>query len=357
MWTSRDIRALGVMVGSSMDGVDLAVCRFAVDGGWSLLRGETVCLSDEWKAQLRRLPLTDYAAGCRLDMAFGRHLGELIREWLGDDMVDLIGVHGYTAVHDPLRMVSVQLGSGRAVYRQTSVPTVDNFRAEDVIAGGAGAPLAPVVERDLFPGYGMFVNLGGIVNASWHGSEGAVYAKDLTGCNQIADALAGVAGMRMDRDGSLSVTGKADGELLARARSVRESLGAQRSISNEWVQELLLPVFTEEGPALADRIASLYGHVAESLAEAARQHRSLVRNRHCLITGGGAHNPVLMRHIREALEKEGYELAEPDQALIDFKESLLIAWMAYLHARNMPSGAWVWTGASRDDVAGTAYGL
>lgn len=357
MWNDRDIRILGLMVGSSLDGIDLAICRFSPDRSWTIERAETVPLNRDWRSKLEAFEGLSYREGALLDVAFGIYLGEVIRDWLRGDIVDLIGIHGYTVIHDPANMVSKQLGIGRAVHHTTAIPVVDGFRSEDVLGGGSGAPLVPVVERDLITETGFFVNLGGIMNASAHGKEGEVRALDLTGCNQIANALAAEKEMAMDRDGKLSTGGTVLPDLLDSAANICRDELKVPSISNEWVRGRLLPLFTDPEHSLADRLMTLYAHESNMLRDFFVKNASFVRSQEVLITGGGAWNPVLMGQIRQMLAEVGIAEKVAAPQLIDFKEALLIAWMAYLKAVKLPLGAWVWTGASRDHLAGTAYGL
>ena len=271
--------------------------------------------------------------------------------------MDLIGVHGYTVFHAPDRIISKQLGHGQAIFHITGIPVVDSFRMEDILGGGSGAPLAPVVERDLLKENGIFVNLGGISNASLHGKFGEVWARDLTGCNQVSNLLSQEAGMPMDKDGKLSIGGKVIPELLAKAELCNRNRGEELSISNAWVRQSLIPVFTDHSGTVADKLITLYTHQAVRLKECLKPILAEARNRNCLVTGGGAMNPVLMKILEKELDQLGVNVVKASQQMIDFKESLLIAWMAYLHATKSPLGAWVWTGSSREDIAGTSYGL
>ena len=163
--------------------------------------------------------------------------------------------------------------------------------------------------------------------------------------------------MPMDEDGKLSTGGKVIPELLEKVEECSRNRGGELSIANVWVKNSLTPVFTQYSGSVADKLMTLYMHQAIRLREFLEPIIGEARNLNCMVTGGGAMNPVLMKILEQELGKIGVALVDTDPQMIDFKESLLIAWMAYLHATKTPLGACVWTGSSRDDIAGTSYGL
>jgi anhydro-N-acetylmuramic acid kinase len=333
MPSEKPERILGVMIGSSMDGIDMAICRFQGDRDYHIERAEVLELAISWRENLPAFHALDAVAGKRADIAFGRYLGQRIKNWLGDDRVDLIGLHGFTVAHEPEARVSWQLGDGVAVTVETGIPTVDRLRDPFVLRGEEGAPLAPYMENALLPEHGLFANLGGIANASAHFAEGDFAGADLTGCNQVANTLAAEAGMTMDRDGQLSLGGQVLGELSEAAWAVVQARPVGKSLSNKWVSDILLPFFIKKNQPLNDRLATLYDHVARCLADFAAKHREGLRSESMLITGGGAYNDQLIAHITRHLEPIGVRIASAEPLMIDFKEALLVAWLARQHSR------------------------
>ena len=121
---------LGLMSGSSLDGIDLAIIHFTPDRQYSITRAETIPLDKAWVDQLIDFDKLSYYEGHKLDVGFGLYLGQKILDWLKGELVDLIGVHGYTVFHAPDRIISKQLGHGQAIFHITGIPVVDSFRME-----------------------------------------------------------------------------------------------------------------------------------------------------------------------------------------------------------------------------------
>ncbi|MFM7838798.1 MAG: anhydro-N-acetylmuramic acid kinase, partial [Chitinophagaceae bacterium] len=213
-------RVLGLMSGSSLDGVDLACVDFQqVAGRWIFQVHATACVPYDatWRSRLQSatsLAARDYQL---LHVSYGHYLGELVNQFLSQHQlhyqVQLIAAHGHTTFHMPSSRMTHQLGDGAALAASTGINTVTDLRAMDVALGGQGAPIVPIGEKLLWPDYSCFLNLGGICNLSVMTAAGPL-AFDVCPANKVLNLLAQLAGVEFDRHGDLSRTGIVHPELL-----------------------------------------------------------------------------------------------------------------------------------------------
>ena len=205
---------LGLMSGSSLDGLDACLTHFEKTGGtWTyrILESATFPLPVELMHALRNSPALDSLALLKLDVAFGKWIAKTISHLA--PRADLISLHGHTVFHSPSDNVSLQIGSGEVVHLLTGKPVVAQFRNTDVLLGGQGAPLVPMGEKMLFPGFDSFLNLGGICNVSFTLSDNWI-AGDIGPFNQVFNYYSALLGQPMDVNGELAKSGKMIPELL-----------------------------------------------------------------------------------------------------------------------------------------------
>ncbi|MCB0571448.1 MAG: anhydro-N-acetylmuramic acid kinase [Phaeodactylibacter sp.] len=362
---------LGLMSGSSLDGLDMAFCRFEIHSlvgleveslRWELVKAETATFPELWRQRLACLP-----AGTALDLAlahaqFGRYLGELALGFLERHRLEpgLIASHGHTIFHYPEQGLSLQIGDGAALAAATGYPTIDNFRMQDVALGGQGAPLAPIADQLLFGEYGFLLNLGGIANLTCR-HKGRVVAFDSTGLNQVLNALARQLGLAYDEDGRIASGGRLIPELLAQAEALEYYRRPYpKSLGNDWVQEVLLPIFIGFDAPLPDKMFTACIHAGRQIARdigIVLQREGLPPGPYrMLATGGGAHNGFLVGCIRRECEKIcSLALEIPGPETIDFKEAVLMALLGALRAANIPNILPSVTGATRAAIGGALH--
>ncbi|HOV03384.1 MAG TPA: anhydro-N-acetylmuramic acid kinase, partial [Kaistiaceae bacterium] len=230
------LKALGLMSGTSMDGIDAAIVE--TDGAGILRPGPARArpYSAGEQALVRAaLPvartLADRAARppelaaaeAAVTAAHAEAVEALIAEaglTLAD--IDVVGFHGQTVFHDPARRLTIQLGDGAALARRLGIPVVYDFRAADVAAGGEGAPFVPVYHRALVGAAGLalpaaVVNIGGVANITWIGADGGLLACDTGPGNALLDDLMRErAGRAFDEGGRHALAGRVDAAVLAR---------------------------------------------------------------------------------------------------------------------------------------------
>lgn len=344
------MRVIGVMSGSSLDGIDLALCVFSDnEGRWTfdVEAAHTVAYLPELRERLLHATQASALELARLDRDVGQAIGKACHALLQEHGADAIASHGHTIFHQPAERLTTQVGNGPLIAAITGATVVCDFRSLDVARGGQGAPLVPFGELFLFPEHKAFVNLGGIANLSVHGPEETI-GYDIGPCNQALDLLATEAGKPYDAEGAIARSGRVDPILFTKLNAL--SFYAQhppRSLGREWFEEQMRPLL-QTGAPLPDRMATVVEHTAHMIA--AELGRWKVDR--ALFTGGGAHNDLLMERIA-ALGTVIPEL--PTKELIDFKEAIIFAFLGLKRLRNEPNILASVTGASQDSIGGAVH--
>jgi anhydro-N-acetylmuramic acid kinase len=331
MALKKKYKAVGIMSGTSLDGVDLAACEFIHnENHWTfrILHCQTIPYPETWVKKLSEAPNTDALTFMHLHKDYGHFLGQLTKSFLEthDFIPDLIASHGHTIFHQPAERLTVQIGDGNAIAAETGYPVVCDFRSLDVALGGQGAPLVPIGDRLLFPHYDACLNLGGFANISMEQNHVRI-AFDICPVNIVMNMLANKAGLPYDKDGKLARQGKINIELLTTLNNIPYyMLLHPKSLGREWVQKEFLPVLNMEENQINDILRTLCEHIAMQVNKSAGQKPGKI-----LVTGGGAHHDFLMERISAAGD---HEWIVPELNLTDFKEALVFAFLGVLRWRN-----------------------
>src|SRR5262245_2739828 len=184
---SLPITVAGVMSGTSLDGLDVAICRFEeLQGRWSfqVLAAKTFVYDQTWRKRLGEAASLDGRELARLHADFGHFTGKCIRDFCKGQKLrpDLAASHGHTVFHEPARKFTLQIGDGAAIAAESGMDTVCDFRTTDIALGGQGAPLVPIGDQLLFGGHKFCLNLGGIANVSYD-NDGKRLAFDIVPAN------------------------------------------------------------------------------------------------------------------------------------------------------------------------------
>ncbi|MBM3648789.1 MAG: anhydro-N-acetylmuramic acid kinase [Alphaproteobacteria bacterium] len=298
------LRALGLMSGTSVDGVDVALIETDGERLGSFGPFLTVPYDDEARRLIRAAFGADKPNEATL--AAERAVTEAhiaaVRYWSRHSgtalsMVDVVGFHGQTITHRPERRFTWQIGDGAALARAVGVQVVSDLRSADVKAGGQGAPLVPIyhaaLARDLAKPLAV-VNIGGVGNVTWIGADGALLAFDTgPGNAPIDDWCMRRAGLLFDRDGALAAAGKVDRARVERFSEHRYfTMKPPKSLDRgdfgySWA----------EGLSVVDGAATLTRGTARAVALAARHFPAPVAL--WVVSGGGARNPTLLEAIGE----------------------------------------------------------
>lgn len=350
---SPTLRAIGVMSGSSLDGLDVALCSFNPSpDGWDfrIEAATTAAFDRNWHERLLYASSASAFDLSRMHRDLGAFIGESVKSFMAKHgPADLVASHGHTIFHQPGSAgFTTQIGCGAQIAAITGIPAVVDFRTKDLALGGQGAPLVPLGERLLFRGYEAFVNLGGIANVSFHGRSGVI-GFDICTCNQALNALAAEAGKAYDADGVIAATGAVNEELLRQLNALPFlHQPTPRSLGREHFEQDMMPLIMNGVMPLPDRMRTCVEHMAAQIA----QHLDRNGAKRVMITGGGAHNGFLLSRLR-ALTRSN--VIVPDALTVDYKEALVFALLGVLRFEQQVNTLSSVTGASRDSIGGAVY--
>lgn len=343
---------LGVMSGTSLDGIDLSLVNFSKNDSWSykILVAETFPYSKEWEQKLSAAVHLEGAELQRLDENYTDLLGEIILEFLKrHEILDLDAVcsHGHTVKHEPENSYTLQIGNLPKLAKKIQFRLVCDFRVQDVELGGQGAPLVPIGDELLFSEYDYCINLGGFANISSPGREGRI-AYDICAVNTLLNFLAGKMDLPYDRDGVLARSGQLNMDLLEKLNALPfYQQQPPKSLGIEWVHENLMPLLDSK-LSVPDALCTYTEHVAEQIASEFISDPKIK----VLLTGGGAFNTFLVEQIKSRTEAQ---VVIPSNEVVNYKEALIFAFLGVLKMRGEVNVLSSVTGASKDHSAGNIY--
>lgn len=344
-------KAIGVMSGTSLDGLDIAAVEFdLVDEKWNfkLLAAETISYTKEWENKLKYAPTLLGEELSSLHSEYGEFAGEQVLRFIQNKNFapDIIASHGHTVFHQPEKGYTFQIGNGACISAVTNTLTVADFRIGDLALGGQGAPLVPIGDKLLFSEYDYCLNLGGFANISYE-KNGERLAFDNCPANFVLNYFAEKAGMTYDKNGELGRKGKVNIELLAKLNNLDFYKNtAPKSLGREWVENEFFPILNKFDILDSDKMRTVYEHIAFQISNAISGNGKL------LITGGGAFNSLLVERIK-ALSSA--EVIIPEKEIIDFKEAIIFAFLGILRIKNINNCLASVTGASKDNCGGVVF--
>lgn len=342
--------AIGLMSGTSLDGLDICYVKFPFPEveRFEIIHAETIAYDENWKSKLKNsidLPSEELT---QLDFDYGIYLGKAVKGFIQDhqiEQIDLIASHGHTVFHNPKENYTLQIGKGQGIFMETGIKTVFDFRSQDVLIGGQGAPLVPIGDQFLFKEFGACLNLGGFSNISFEQNSKRI-AFDICPVNIVLNPLAEKLEKPYDENGELARKGKIQSELLSELNQLDfYSKLPPKSLGVEWCIQTIHPLIHHYNYPTEDILATFTEHIADQIAVVFNQN--LIQN--VLVTGGGVKNGYLMERIQE---KTNCRIEIPEQKLIDFKEALIFAFMGILRLENQINVLSSVTGARHDHSSG-----
>ncbi|MBC8511021.1 MAG: anhydro-N-acetylmuramic acid kinase [Cryomorphaceae bacterium] len=336
---------LGVMSGTSLDGIDLAICTFTKNQEWEykIEKSNTLKYPISWKSKLATLHTRNKAILEQTDIQFGQYIGETINTFLNGKQVDFIASHGHTIFHQPENNYTLQIGCGKTISQTTKITTINDFRSLDVSLNGQGAPLVPIGDLLLFPKHKYCINLGGFANISIKKNE-EIIAFDICPANIVLNDICKELGIEYDYNGDISREGKIVPTLLQQLNQLDFYIKkAPKSLGREWVEKHISPILKNHKPE--DMLCTFCEHIAIQIGK-------FLADESALFTGGGVFNSFLMERIRFHSKAK---IIIPNKELIEFKESLIFAFLGVLRLRNEVNCLKAVTGADRDNCAGVIH--
>ena len=338
-------RVLGVMSGTSLDGIDLAICTFTKNKQWEFKidKSETLKYSDYWVKTLANLHKKNKNIVTQTDIEYGEFIGRTINTFLGNEKVDFISSHGHTIFHQPQNKHTLQIGNGKTIAKVTGTTTINDFRNLDVSLNGQGAPLVPIGDLHLFPDYKYCVNLGGFSNISIK-EKNTIVAFDICPVNIVLNKICSILDIEYDNNGDIARKGKLIPELLQQLNQLKfYKKSPPKSLGREWVEGHINPLIKDKKPE--DSLHTFCEHIAIQIG-------SFIKHESALFTGGGVFNSFLMERIQYYSSSN---IIIPSNTIINFKEALLFGFIGVLKARNEVNCLQSVTGAERDNCGGVIH--
>jgi anhydro-N-acetylmuramic acid kinase len=351
---------IGLMSGSSLDGLDIAYVQLTeISGKWEYDIQYTQCEAypEDLKAQLAtaaQLPVPRYL---KLHTDFGHYIGNQVNEFIAKNQlqhkVHFIASHGHTTWHEPQARTTAQIGDGAAIAAITLLPVITDLRNTDVALGGQGAPIVPIADQLLFSNYDFCLNIGGIANVTINNNTPIAF--DICTANQILNHYAALLGLPYDDKGLEAQKGNVNEEVLAALNALPYyQQPTPKSLHNGYLQEAILPLIA--GLHANDALATTVQHIAIMIAKALAPYLNPLVQQSLLVTGGGAFNDYLLTQIAEQLQPNGnVQISTIDTTTIAYKEALAMALMGALRWREETNVLQSVTGASSSNIGGAMW--
>ncbi len=339
------------MSGTSLDGLDLALCDFVEENNiykFNIISSKTVAYTAERKEKLTNTQNASAEQYFKLNALFGKFIANEVNDFLKNcpKKPDLIASHGHTVFHQPGFGFTTQIGCGATIAALTGITTVCDLRSLDVANGGQGAPLVPIGDKLLFGNYDACLNIGGIANISYE-KKGERIAFDICFANMALNFLAEKLGKAFDENGNFALLGKVNEELL---QKIKETLHLKNKISlaREQFEKIVMPLLNKNTLSIHDLLATFCTYIADEIASILNDNNL----KNVLVTGGGAYNVFLLNALKKNFKGE---IIVPNDELIQFKEALVFAFLGYLRCNEQTNTLRSVTGAKSDSIGGAVY--
>jgi anhydro-N-acetylmuramic acid kinase len=348
LFTGIHKAGIGVMSGTSLDGIDLVYVDFSGPEPFTLLHFSHIPYTQIW---IDRLASAHQLSGLDLKLLerdYSEYTAQLLCNFIEVHRitVDFIGCHGHTIFHQPDESITHQMIDGSILAARTGCTVVCDFRSLDVALGGQGAPLVPIGDELLYGKYDACLNLGGFANISYRQGKNRK-AYDISPANIILNHLALQLGKNYDDGGKIASSGKVITHLLDKLNELpyyrRE---APKSLGREWIETNVLPLLKDE--KTEDLMATAVVHIAAQVAKSI----NAITSGEILCTGGGCHNKFLMKEISNNVKGE---ILIPTPEIVDNKEAIIFALLALLRLEEKTNTLASVTGAKHNSCGGAVY--
>ncbi len=352
---TKSYRVVGLMSGTSLDGLDIAYCLFWEENNkwrFKIPVAHTYDYPQIWKSRLRSAVSMSGQELVQLNNEYGRYLGELANTFILDNSLhpDLIASHGHTVFHQPEAGLTFQIGSGAEITAVTGITVVCDFRSQDVALGGQGAPLVPIGDKMLFGEFDFCLNLGGFSNISFE-EDDVRKAFDICPVNIALNYLSQKLGVEFDKDGALASSGTFCSNLFNALNDLPfYAVEGPKSLGWEWLQAQFLPLLDDDNSPVKDKLRTTIEHIAYQISLKTNK----ISDGKILVTGGGAFNKFLINRIGDL---NNNTLIIPEDKIINFKEALIFAFLGLLRYLNKPNCLASVTAATTDHSSGAIYSL
>lgn len=346
--------SIGVMSGTSLDGIDLAHIKFTLKNDkweFEILECETISYDSAWLNNLKNAVAFSMSELEILNRNYTKLLGKIISDFIHRHKIvnlDAVCSHGHTILHQPQKGITLQIGNLPEIAKYIKQKVVCDFRVQDVRLGGQGAPLVPIGDRLLFSEYDYCLNLGGFSNVSFEENRNRI-AFDISPVNTVLNFYANKLGLDYDDKGAISKSGKLNADLLNELNALDYyQKPFPKSLGFEFVKEVVLPLIEKYKISVEDKMHTFTEHIALQTSLALP-----IKNGKLLATGGGTYNDFLIERMQFHLPQ--MEIIIPDKKILEFKEALIFALLGVLKMRNEINVLSSVTGAEMDHSSGEIF--
>jgi anhydro-N-acetylmuramic acid kinase len=349
----REYNIIGVMSGTSLDGIDLVSVNFQFNDVWSfkIINSETIEYNREWYNTLKNLVAYSIEKLQEIDEDYTRYLAEIINNFIKKHNIiniDAVCSHGHTALHQPEKKLTYQIGNKSILAKLLNQKVVCDFRVEDVELGGQGAPLVPIGDKLLFSEYDFCLNLGGFANISTE-IDGTRIAYDICPVNIVLNHYVKKLGFDYDDKGKMASTGSLNQNLLSELNSLpyyKENY--PKSLGLEWVNTNIFPLIDSLNLEIKDVLRTFVEHTSIQIASEINKKN----NGTVLITGGGVYNTFLIDRIKT---HSNQSIVMPNNEVVEYKEALIFGLLGVLKLTKQVNCLKSVTGAKKDHSSGKIY--
>jgi len=351
-------KVIGLMSGSSLDGLDIAYCHFEKESdNWkfSIIHADCMPYQKDWTDKLRTARELDGRSLWQLHTDYGHLLSGLVNNFIAKyklaGSIDLIASHGHTIFHFPDLHFTTQIGDGAALAVGTGVQVACDFRSSDIALGGQGTPIVPIGDLLLFKEYNYLLNLGGIANLTVKTGD-KIIAFDICAANQVLNHYAALRGQEYDKDGTLAKNGRVCQPLLDALNALEYyQRPFPKSLDNGYSSAVIVPLLDSFDIPLEDKLHTYCEHTAHQINLHIEKVNAPKEGK-LFITGGGAFNSYLTGRIAA---HSSLLIEIPSDEVVKYKEALVMAYIGLLRWLNEPNVLSSVTGASRDSIGGALY--
>lgn len=357
-------KAIGLMSGSSLDGLDIVFVEIHETGGnwkYEIIHADCYAYNQEWIEKLKSAVTMNAMDYQLLHTEYGHYLGQQVNRFIEQNQlqykVAVVASHGHTTFHVPAKKMTAQLGDGAAIAASTQLPVVSDLRSMDIAFGGQGAPIVPIGEKLLLDDYDYFLNLGGIANISFNSDR--YIAFDVCAANRVLNMLVSGMGKEYDDGGEIAAGGVVNNDLLEKLNALDYYRQAYpKSLANDFGTDTVYPIITGMDCTIPDALRTYCEHIALQISNAISGLNDTaysMAGRKLLCTGGGAFNSFLIQRLKDHLKQLNVEVIIPDEKLVKYKEALIMALIGVLRWREETNILSSVTGATRDSVGGAMW--
>lgn len=343
---------IGVMSGTSLDGVDLAYVQFDELNNFKILKAATIPYSQKWILALKDVSLLSRSDDRlkELNIELGKYFSEILLDFIHQNKIVesvVVASHGHTVHHQPEIGYTLQIGCGKEIFKRTGLKVVYDFRSQDVRLRGQGAPLVPIGDELLFSEYDYCLNLGGFSNVSYR-VDGIRKAFDVCPVNTVLNFYSNKLGFLYDDKGELAREGVVDKLLFKELNNLEFYKSTKpKSLGVEFLKKEFYPILSNYNISIQDILSTLVEHIAFQISQK-------IKKGSVLVTGGGAYHSFLLERIAD-LNSE-LELRVPGEELVEYKEALIFALLGKLRLEHKVNCLSSVTGALKNHSSGVVLG-